>query len=194
MCIFHNISKKVIAGVDEVGRGSLVGPVVAAAVILDPKKLIFGLKDSKKIKEKTRLILYENIIKYSISWSLGYAEEKEIDNLNILQATMLAMQRAVMNLSVTPDYVLVDGNKSPFFSMPSQAIIKGDTKIMSISAASIVAKVSRDREMIILDLKFPEYGFSKHKGYPTVFHLSKLFLHGATIHHRRSFNSVKRVL
>ncbi|AKC60451.1 ribonuclease HII [Blochmannia endosymbiont of Camponotus (Colobopsis) obliquus] len=192
MYFFGSMSNKLIAGVDEVGRGSLVGAVVAAAVILDPKKLIFGLKDSKRLNEKTRLSLYKNIIKYSISWGMGRAEKEEVDDLNVFQATMLAMQRAVMNLSVLPDYVLVDGNRSPLFPMPSRAIIKGDNKIMSISAASILAKVNRDKEMIALDLQFPEYGFSKNKGYPTVFHLTKLALHGPTIHHRYSFSSVKR--
>ncbi len=183
-----------IAGVDEVGRGPLVGAVVTAAVILDPANPIPGLADSKKLSEKRRNALYDLIIERSLAWSLGRAEPEEIDRLNILHATMLAMQRAVAGLSLTPDYVLIDGNRCPALPMPSQAVIKGDSLVAEISAASILAKVTRDREMAELDLQFPDYGFAQHKGYPTAFHLEKLAKHGATPHHRRSFAPVRNAL
>lgn len=183
-----------IAGVDEVGRGPLVGAVVTAAVILDPARPIVGLADSKKLSAKRREALYHEIKEKALAWSLGRAEPDEIDSLNILHATMLAMQRAVAGLSVTPNYVLIDGNRCPVLPMPSQAVVKGDSRVPEISAASILAKVTRDREMEALDLLFPHYGFAKHKGYPTAFHLEKLAMHGATHHHRRSFAPVKRVL
>lgn len=183
-----------VAGVDEVGRGPLVGAVVTAAVILDPLKPIVGLADSKKLSEKRRNALYEEIIEKALSWSLGRAEPEEIDQLNILHATMLAMQRAVAGLAVTPEYVLIDGNRCPKLPMPSLAVVKGDSRVAEISAASILAKVTRDREMAELDLIFPQYGFAQHKGYPTAFHLEKLAEFGATEHHRRSFAPVKRTL
>lgn len=183
-----------VAGVDEVGRGPLVGAVVTAAVILDPAKPIIGLADSKKLSEKRRLALYDEIVERALSWSLGRAEPHEIDNINILHATMLAMQRAVAGLNVVPEYVLIDGNRCPALPMPSLAVVKGDSRVAEISAASILAKVTRDREMAELDLSFPQYGFAQHKGYPTAFHLEKLAEHGATEHHRRSFGPVKRAL
>ncbi|NDL65565.1 ribonuclease HII [Acerihabitans arboris] len=183
-----------IAGVDEVGRGPLVGAVVTAAVILDPARPIAGLADSKKLSAKRRESLYDEITDKALAWSLGRAEAAEIDRLNIFHATLLAMQRAVLGLNIPPDYVLIDGNRCPLLSMPALAVVKGDSRVAEISAASIVAKVSRDREMALLDLEFPEYGFARHKGYPTAFHLEKLALHGATVHHRRSFAPVKRVL
>jgi len=183
-----------VAGVDEVGRGPLVGAVVTAAVILDPAKPIIGLADSKKLSEKRRNALYEEIIEKALSWSLGRAEPEEIDQLNILHATMLAMQRAVAGLAVVPEYVLIDGNRCPALPMPSLAVVKGDSRVAEISAASIIAKVTRDREMAELDICFPQYGFAQHKGYPTAFHLEKLAEHGATEHHRRSFAPVKRAL
>lgn len=183
-----------VAGVDEVGRGPLVGAVVTAAVILDPAKPIIGLADSKKLSEKRRNALYEEIIEKALSWSLGRAEPEEIDQLNILHATMLAMQRAVAGLAVVPEYVLIDGNRCPALPMPSLAVVKGDNRVAEISAASIIAKVTRDREMAELDICFPQYGFAQHKGYPTAFHLEKLAEHGATEHHRRSFAPVKRAL
>ncbi|MFP1925661.1 ribonuclease HII [Lonsdalea quercina] len=183
-----------IAGVDEVGRGPLVGAVVTAAVILDPARPIVGLADSKKLSAKRREALYHEIKEKALAWSLGRAEPDEIDSLNILHATMLAMQRAVAGLSLTPDYVLIDGNRCPALPMPSQAVIKGDSRVPEISAASILAKVTRDREMEALDLLFPHYGFAKHKGYPTAYHLEKLAKHGVTHHHRRSFAPVKRAL
>ena len=183
-----------IAGVDEVGRGPLVGAVVTAAVILDPANPIVGLADSKKLTEKRREALYSEIKEKALAWSLGRAEPHEIDELNILHATLLAMQRAVAGLSLTPDMVLIDGNRCPKLPMASQAVVKGDSKVAEISAASILAKVTRDREMVELDRQFPEYGFAKHKGYPTPVHLESLLRLGATSHHRRSFAPVKRAL
>ncbi|WP_074822069.1 ribonuclease HII [Pragia fontium] len=183
-----------IAGVDEVGRGPLVGAVVTAAVILDPSNPIVGLADSKKLSEKKRLALYDEIKEKALSWSLGRAEPEEIDRLNILHATMLAMQRAVAGLSIQPDMVLIDGNRCPKLPMKSLAVVKGDSRVAEISAASILAKVTRDREMEELDLLFPQYGFAQHKGYPTALHLEKLSEHGATEHYRRSFAPVRRAL
>ncbi|CDM91507.1 ribonuclease HII [Xenorhabdus bovienii] len=183
-----------IAGVDEVGRGPLVGAVVTAAVILDPAKPITGLMDSKKLTEKRREALYLEIKEKALCWSLGRAEPEEIDQLNILHATMLAMQRAVEGLAITPDYVLIDGNRCPALPMSAQAVVKGDNLVAEISAASILAKVTRDREMAELGKQFPDYGFAKHKGYPTALHLEKLALLGATEHHRKSFAPVKRAL
>lgn len=185
---------KLIAGVDEVGRGPLVGAVVTAAVILDPQKPIMGLTDSKKLSDKKRLALAEEIKEKALCWSLGRAEPEEIDSLNILHATMLAMQRAVEGLSITPDFVLVDGNRLPNLSMPAQAVVKGDALVQEISAASILAKVTRDLEMAELDKQFPEYGFAKHKGYPTALHFEKLSQYGATPFHRKSFAPVARCL
>lgn len=185
---------KLIAGVDEVGRGPLVGAVVTAAVILDPQKPIMGLTDSKKLSEKKRLALAEEIKEKARCWSLGRAEPEEIDSLNILHATMLAMQRAVEGLSITPDFVLVDGNRLPNLSMPAQAVVKGDALVQEISAASILAKVTRDLEMAELDKQFPEYGFAKHKGYPTALHFEKLSQYGTTPFHRKSFAPVARCL
>lgn len=183
-----------IAGVDEVGRGPLVGAVVTAAVILDPDKPIVGLADSKKLSEKKRLALFDEIIDKALSWSLGRAEPEEIDRLNILHATMLAMQRAVAGLHTAPDFVLIDGNRCPELPMPSRAVVKGDSLVREISAASILAKVTRDREMTELDLQYPEYGFAQHKGYPTALHIEKLIQYGAVSQHRRSFAPVRNVL
>lgn len=183
-----------VAGVDEVGRGPLVGAVVTAAVILDPSRPIVGLNDSKKLSEKRRLALFDEIKEKALCWSLGRAEPHEIDELNILHATMLAMQRAVAGLSIVPEYVLIDGNRCPALPMSSMAVVKGDSRVAEISAASILAKVTRDAEMAELDKVLPQYGFAQHKGYPTPFHLEALALHGATEHHRRSFAPVKRAL
>ncbi|MBN6364526.1 MULTISPECIES: ribonuclease HII [Providencia] len=183
-----------IAGVDEVGRGPLVGAVVTAAVILDPNNPITGLADSKKLTEKKREKLFDEIQEKALCWCIGRAEPEEIDNINILHATMLAMQRAVAGLSIVPEYVLIDGNRCPELPMPSQAVIKGDSLVQEISAASILAKVIRDREMVELDKAFPEYGFAKHKGYPTAYHLEKLAQYGATEFHRKSFAPVRRAL
>lgn len=183
-----------IAGVDEVGRGPLVGAVVTAAVILDPNRPISGLADSKKLSEKRRLALAEEIKANALSWSLGRAEPDEIDALNILQATLLAMQRAVAGLTVQPDFVLVDGNRVPKLTMPAQAVIKGDSLVAEISAASILAKVVRDAEMAELHKQFPAYGFAQHKGYPTKLHLEKLAQFGVTPYHRKSFAPVAQRL
>ncbi|AGS60867.1 ribonuclease HII [Proteus mirabilis] len=183
-----------IAGVDEVGRGPLVGAVVTAAVILDPANPIQGLMDSKKLTEKKRNALYDEIKEKALCWAIGRAEPEEIDKLNILWATMKAMERAVAGLSIMPDMVLVDGNRCPNLPMASQAVIKGDSLVQEISAASILAKVTRDREMEQLDKLYPDYGFAKHKGYPTAFHMEKLASLGATPYHRKSFAPVKRAL
>jgi ribonuclease HII len=188
-----------IAGVDEVGRGPLVGDVVTAAVILDPDNPIEGLMDSKKLSEKKRILLAQEIKEKAIAWSVGRANPEEIDTLNILHATMLAMQRAVQGLVVTPDYVLVDGNRTPSFateegSINSQAVVKGDDRVIEISAASIIAKVTRDAEMIALDELYPEYGFAKHKGYPTKMHLEKIIELGVLDCYRQSFKPVAKVL
>lgn len=183
-----------IAGVDEVGRGPLVGDVVTAAVILDPQKPIIGLNDSKKLSEKKRQILFEKIKDNAKAWAIGRATPAEIDQLNILHATMLAMQRAVAALSIPPDFVLVDGNRTPGFDCLSDAVIKGDGLVPEISAASILAKVTRDREMVELDKKYPQYQFAKHKGYPTKVHLEQLEKFGPISEHRRSFKPVQRIL
>lgn len=188
-----------IAGVDEVGRGPLVGDVVTAAVILDPDNPIEGLMDSKKLSEKKRALLAEEIKEKATAWSVGRASPEEIDTLNILHATMLAMQRAVQGLSVLPDCVLVDGNRSPSFAneqgaIKSEAVVKGDDRVVEISAASILAKVTRDEEMIALDKIYPEYGFAKHKGYPTKVHLEKIIELGVLDCYRQSFKPVARVL
>ena len=185
---------ELIAGVDEVGRGPLVGAVVTAAVILDPKNPIIGLTDSKKLSEKKRLLLAEEIKQKALAWSLGRAEAHEIDKLNILHATMLAMQRAVKSLKIRPHFVLVDGNRIPALDMPAQAVVKGDLLVAEISAASILAKVARDQEMRELDQQFPQYEFAKHKGYPTKLHLQKLAELGALPQHRRSFAPVRKLL
>ncbi|MCT2388027.1 ribonuclease HII [Erwinia pyrifoliae] len=185
---------RLIAGVDEVGRGPLVGAVVTAAVILDPSRPIVGLGDSKKLSEKRRLALYDEIKDRALSWSLGRAEPEEIDRLNILHATMLAMQRAVAGLHLTPDFVLIDGNRCPQLAMPSRAVVKGDSLVPEISAASIMAKVTRDREMCELDQQYPQYGFARHKGYPTAVHMEKLARFGVTPQHRRSFAPVRNTL
>lgn len=192
--MFEYPKAKLIAGVDEVGRGPLVGAVVTAAVILDPNQPIEGLADSKKLSEKRRLALAEEIKAKALCWSLGRAEPDEIDQLNILHATMLAMQRAVVGLSIQPDFVLVDGNRIPTLPMPAQAVVKGDSLVAEISAASILAKVARDQEMDELDKQFPEYGFAQHKGYPTKLHFEKLESLGVTPYHRKSFAPVAQRL
>jgi ribonuclease HII len=186
---------RLIAGVDEVGRGPLVGAVVAAAVILDPNHPIDGLADSKKLSEKKREALAIAIKQNALSWGIGRAEAEEIDEINILQATFLAMKRAVASLSVTPDHLQIDGNRCPpdlDYSM--EAIIKGDSKIAAISAASIIAKVARDAEMIALDARYPEYGFAAHKGYPTKQHREALLKYGVISEHRTSFKPVRRII
>jgi ribonuclease HII len=184
----------VTAGVDEVGRGPLIGAVVTAAVILDPARPIEGLRDSKKLTEKQRERLALIIQERALCFAYGRAEAPEIDQINILQASLLAMQRAVANLSIQPSLVLVDGNHCPSFSCEARAIIGGDDLIPEISAASILAKVSRDREMVELDKIYPGYGLAKHKGYPTKLHIEALQRLGVTQHHRRSFAPVRRLI
>jgi len=183
-----------IAGVDEVGRGPLVGAVVAAAVILDPLQPIDGLTDSKKLSERQRERLAPIIRAKALCWAIGRAEAAEIDDINILQASLLAMQRAVTALAMRPDHVQVDGNRCPRVSCSVEAIVKGDLTIPAISAASIIAKVARDQEMIALDQRHPQYGFARHKGYPTREHLQALQRYGVIAEHRRSFSPVRAVL
>lgn len=185
---------KLLAGVDEVGRGPLVGAVVTAAVILDPGRPIAGLADSKKLTEKRREALYDQILEHATAWCLGRCEAEEIDRLNIFQATMLAMRRAVDGLSIAPEYVLVDGNRCPDWYWRSEPVIKGDSRVEAISAASILAKVTRDREMKVLHERFPEYGFAAHKGYPTPVHVEALNQYGAIFEHRRSFRPVQEAI
>lgn len=182
------------AGIDEVGRGPLAGPVVAAAVILDPDNPIDDLADSKALTESRREALYDQIQQRALSVSVAEASVEEIDEINILQASMLAMQRAVMNLAVTPALSLVDGNRVPFLPMPAVPFVKGDQRIPAISAASIIAKVHRDRMMTDLGRSFPDYGFERHKGYPTSAHLAALSRFGVLPWHRRSYAPVQRVL
>lgn len=183
-----------ICGVDEAGRGPLVGAVYAAAVILDPARPILGLADSKKLSEKRREALELEIKERALAWSIASASADEIDSLNILQATFLAMQRAVAGLKLLPTRALIDGNRCPKLSMAAEAIVKGDATVPEISAASILAKTARDAEMRLLHARFPQYGFDQHKGYPTQAHIAALQIHGACPEHRRSFGPVTRIL
>ena len=187
-----------ICGVDEAGRGPLVGAVVAGAVVLDPNNPIEGLKDSKKLTAARREYLYEQIMEKAKAWGVGEASPAEIDEINILQATMLAMRRAVEDLTARlggwPDKALIDGNRCPELPIAAEAIVKGDAKEPAISAASIVAKVTRDRQMMALHELHPEYGFAQHMGYPTEAHFSALKQYGACDQHRRSFSPVRKVL
>lgn len=187
-------SVKIIAGVDEAGRGPLAGPVVSAAVILDKGVTIAGLTDSKKLSEAQREALSAEIRDKAVAWSVGRAEVEEIDRINILQATLLAMQRAVAGLVPQPEYVVVDGNRCPVFHCAAEAIIKGDLLVPVISAASIIAKVARDHEMQQLDQQYPGYGFAGHKGYPTRAHIAALEQLGVSPIHRRSYGPVKKLL
>ena len=185
---------QLIAGVDEVGRGPLVGDVVTAAVILDPNNPIEGLNDSKKLSEKKRLALLPEIKEKALAWAVGRCSPEEIDELNILQATMVAMQRAIAGLKAQPDLALIDGNRCPELPMDSQAVVKGDLRVAEISAASIIAKVVRDQEMEELDKQYPQFGFAKHKGYPTKAHFEAIEQHGVISEHRKSFKPVKKAL
>ncbi|NQZ52377.1 MAG: ribonuclease HII [Moritella sp.] len=185
---------KLVAGVDEVGRGPLVGDVVTAAVILDPNNPIVGLTDSKKLSDKKRQLLFPEIKEKALAWSIGRCSPSEIDELNILQATMVAMQRAVAGLALQPEHVFIDGNRCPALPMPAEAIVKGDLRVAEISAASILAKVVRDAEMDELHERYPEYGFAQHKGYPTKAHMEKLAELGPTEEYRKSFKPVQRAL
>ena len=184
-----------IAGVDEAGRGPLVGSVVAADVMLDPNNPIEGLNDSKKISEKKREKLFIEIKEKALAWAIAEASHTEIDELNILQASLLAMRRAVEALNIKPEHVLVDGNKVPQgLTMSCDAIVGGDALHAEISAASILAKVTRDHDMVALDEKYPQYGFAKHKGYPTKAHFEAIEEHGVIDQHRRSYAPVKKAL
>jgi ribonuclease HII len=180
--------------VDEVGRGCLAGPVFAAAVILDPNKPILGLADSKKLTEKKRTLLAEQIKQSALCWSIGRAEASEIDQINILQASLLAMQRAISQLEYAPDYVLVDGNRLPKLACEGETVVGGDALIAEISAASILAKVARDAEMHLLDRLYPHYEFAVHKAYPTAKHREKLQQWGVCKQHRLTFAPVKKFL
>jgi ribonuclease HII len=184
-----------IAGVDEAGRGPLVGSVVAAAVILDPDNPIQGLNDSKKLSEKKRELLFVEIQEKALAWAIAEASHTEIDDMNILQASLLAMRRAVEALKIPPDHVLVDGNKIPQgLEMSCDAVVGGDAIHAEISAASILAKVTRDREMVILHQQYPQFGFAQHKGYPTKAHFEAIAVHGVIQQHRRSYAPVKKAL
>ncbi len=183
-----------IAGVDEAGRGPLAGPVLAAAVILDPHWTIVGLADSKALSASRRETLAEAIRAHALAWALGSASVEEIDRMNILQASLLAMQRAVQALAIVPDEAWVDGNRAPALACRTRTVIRGDATVAAISAASILAKVARDAEMLALDARYPVYGFARHKGYPTAVHLAALAAHGASPVHRKSFAPVRRVL
>ena len=184
--------RTIIAGVDEAGRGPLAGPVLAGAVILNPEKPILGLMDSKQLTEAEREALFSEIQEKALAWSVGRAEVEEIDFLNILQATLLAMQRAVHSLKIKPEIAHIDGNKAPTLFCPTKTFIKGDQTEPEISAASIVAKVTRDREMKIWHEKFPQYNFAQHKGYGTKEHLALLEKFGPCVLHRRSFAPVAK--
>jgi ribonuclease HII len=188
------VTERLIAGVDEVGRGPLAGDVVTAAVILPLGHSLEGLADSKKLSEKKREQLFDQIKGEALAWSVARASVEEIDRLNILQASLLAMHRAVDALAIKPDFVQVDGNKIPDWPYPSEAIVGGDGSVACISAASILAKVTRDREMLELDDVYPGYGFAKHKGYPTKLHVDALAELGVTKVHRRSYKPVQKYL
>ena len=182
---------EVICGVDEAGRGPLAGPVFAAAVILDPAKPIAGLRDSKKLSAAKREALALLIQRDALAWSIAQCSETEIDTLNILQATMLAMRRAIEGLSIVPTLALIDGNRCPVCTVRAEAIIKGDDKVAEISAASILAKTARDAALMHMHQQYPDYAFDQHKGYPTALHLARLRLHGVAPVHRRSYAPVR---
>jgi ribonuclease HII len=189
-----NFPFKLTCGVDEAGRGPLAGPVFAACVVLNPSHKIEGLSDSKKLSEKKRNVLTHIIKINSVAWAIGSASVKEIDKLNILQASLLAMKRAVENLPFIPDLALIDGTHSPHLSLPVHTIVRGDSLVPEISAASILAKTARDAEMRVLHKSFPNYGFDQHKGYPTKKHIVALQMHGISTAHRRSFSPVRKLI
>lgn len=188
------VPEGLVCGIDEAGRGPLAGPVVAAAVILDPAHPIIGLNDSKKLSERRREALAGEIREKALAWAVAEASVEEIDRLNILHATFLAMQRAVAALGVLPERAMVDGNRCPKLPIPGEAVVKGDGKIASIAAASILAKTVRDAGMLVLHASYPQYGFDRHMGYPTPAHFAALEAHGASPVHRRSFAPVARQL
>jgi len=185
---------EVICGVDEAGRGPLAGPVFAAAVILDPAHPIVGLRDSKKLSEASRDALALEIKAHAIAWAIAQCSEQEIDQLNILQASMLAMRRAVEALTTLPTLALIDGNRCPVMAVRSEAIVKGDDKVPAISAASILAKTARDAALHVLHAQYPQYAFDQHKGYPTALHLERLRTHGVSPVHRKSYAPVRALL
>ena len=185
---------ELVCGVDEAGRGPLAGPVFAAAVILDPRRPIEGLRDSKKLPEAKRDALAGIIKRDALAWSIAQCSAAEIDALNILQATMLAMRRAIEGLAVMPTLALIDGNRCPVCTVRTEAIVKGDDKVAEISAASILAKTARDAVLVQMHAQYPDYGFDQHKGYPTALHLERLRAHGVTPEHRRSYAPVRQLL
>jgi ribonuclease HII len=187
-------ASEVICGVDEAGRGPLAGPVYAAAVILDPVRPIDGLRDSKKLTAARRDELAIEIKTYALAWAIAKCSEREIDTLNILQASMLAMRRAIKGLTLAPTLALIDGNRCPVISIRSEAIIQGDDKVPAISAASILAKTARDAALVKLHKRYPHYGFDQHKGYPTELHLERLRMHGVSPVHRKSYAPVRALL
>jgi ribonuclease HII len=193
-----NTLNLLICGVDEAGRGPLAGAVYAAAVILNPHRPIQGLADSKKLSEKKRDTLAIEIKQHALAWAIASSSVEEIDSINILQASLLAMKRAVetmhMQFGIIPDLVQVDGNKCPKINLPCEAIVKGDSKVQAISAASILAKTARDAELYALDKQYPMYGFAQHKGYPTAAHMTLLQQHGVSPVHRRSYAPVRKLL
>lgn len=187
-----------LCGIDEAGRGPLAGAVYAAAVILDPAHPIAGLADSKKLSEARRDLLAIEIKAHALAWGIASVSAQEIDDINILQASMLAMQRAyqamVAQFGIHATLIQVDGNRTPKFELPCEAIVKGDSKVAEISAASILAKTARDASLLVLDAQYPQYGFAQHKGYPTALHLERLLQHGITPEHRRSYGPVKKLI
>lgn len=183
-----------VCGVDEAGRGPLAGPVVAAAVILDPARPIAGLNDSKKLSARKREALALTIREQALAWAVAEASVEEIDRLNILHASLLAMQRAVAALQILPERALIDGNRCPQLAMPAEAVVQGDAKVAAIAAASILAKTVRDAGMLALHARYPQYGFDRHMGYPTAAHCAALAAHGASPVHRKSFAPVARQL
>lgn len=187
-----------LCGIDEAGRGPLAGAVYAAAVILDPSRPIAGLADSKKLSEVKRDLLAIEIKAHALAWGIASVSAQEIDEMNILQASLLAMQRAyqtmVAQFGVHATLIQVDGNRTPTFELPCEAVVKGDSKVAEISAASILAKTARDASLLLLDAEYPQYGFAQHKGYPTALHLERLVQHGITPEHRRSYGPVKKLI
>ena len=192
------MSTRILCGIDEAGRGPLAGAVYAAAVILNPEHPIAGLADSKKLSEAKRDALAIEIKAHALAWGIASVSAQEIDEINILQASMLAMQRAyqvmVEQYGIHATLIQVDGNRCPKFSLPCEAIVKGDSKVAEISAASILAKTARDASLLALDVQYPQYGFARHKGYPTALHLERLAQYGVTVEHRRSYGPVKKLL
>lgn len=188
------IDEPFVCGVDEAGRGPLAGAVYAAAVVLDPERPIVGIADSKALSEKKREMLAETIKTRALAWSVACASVEEIDRLNILQASLLAMQRAVEGLAMAPQKVLIDGLHCPRLACPATAVVKGDSKVLAIAAASILAKTARDAEMRRLDREHPQYAFARHKGYPTAEHMLLLEQHGVSPVHRRSYAPVRKLL